>query len=224
MRLVRLRKLLFSSTKARYLECEPCRTHVALYRQSSCLLIHFYAVTMTDGQLPFLAPLSTPPTSAFDAIRYRHQACITCRRGKLRCDLDSDVPCQRCRTAGIACLFDETTARKRTTHSQRPAKRQKLQTLSNEISALKDTIASLDSRLQPSLHADVVEISPSGRLEQDGGDSRAGATTTHSNGADKDVTDGYHDLSAESLASPAIAVHVLMHPPRRGEPERYYTA
>ena len=150
----------------------------------------------------------------------RYRACRTCRRQKMRCDGRDGISCRRCLNAGVDCVFDKTTSRKRTSLAEGSAKRQKLQALTDEITALKAQVASLnDSQCQlEQEHAGPLLLPQCQEPEQP--DAGATISSSQTSADDKNEINICHTFSPENLSVPVTAVHVMMHPPLEGEPER----
>ena len=156
----------------------------------------------------------------------RYKACRMCRRQKMRCDANLNPPCRRCRNSGVDCVFDKTVDRKRIQNGriQKGAEGEQLKQLTAEVVSLRTRFASLTEIQHPSSPSESEFRSlrsESRSLAQSSG--IASRTTRHNNSESyQDAGLPCHQLSPESLATPVTAVHVMMHPPMRNEPERNF--
>ncbi|KAI1621763.1 hypothetical protein EDD37DRAFT_494991 [Exophiala viscosa] len=144
-----------------------------------------------------------------------YKACRTCRRQKMRCDGGDETSCQRCIRAGVECVFDKTASKRQSVTADGFAKRQKTQTLANEVAVLKTQVASLRQSQE------LRDPSASSPLE---GNQLRDTSVTHmealSPPPEQDETHISHSFSPENLGVPVTAVHAMIHPPIHGEPER----
>lgn len=149
-----------------------------------------------------------------------YKACRTCRRQKMRCDPGDGISCRRCLHTGVDCVFDKTTSRRRLSPAQSPAKRQKLQALTEEITALKAQVAKLNHSQRPvgPEHAEPLLLPQHQRPEQP--NPIVTVSSSEPSADENHEIDVCHTFSPENLSVPVTAVHVMMHPPLHGEPER----
>ncbi|KIW32240.1 uncharacterized protein PV07_03800 [Cladophialophora immunda] len=152
----------------------------------------------------------------------RYKACRTCRRQKMRCDGSDGIPCRRCLNARVPCVFDKTVMKRRNSPSDEAttAKRQNRQSLADEVAMLKDQIAILRRSHSCSAQETAEALSIAG--DQQSGRVNRGVTafSSQSGPGDDGKSDFGHTFSPENLGCPVSAVHVMMHPPLDGEPER----
>lgn len=135
----------------------------------------------------------------------RYKSCRICRKQKMRCD--GQEPCQRCRHSGTACIYDLGAGRRRkVTSSQHGHEGSSAQ--SRQIKLLTAEVRSLKSQLAHSL----LRPGPSSEYQDE--------TTEASTARTQAVTQDCENLSADDLAIPVTAVHVMIHPSPNGQPQR----
>ncbi len=149
----------------------------------------------------------------------RYKACRTCKRQKMRCVMaeGNSVLCLRCLNAGVQCVFDKAASRTRDSGVERPAKRQKLLALSQELDNLKAQMATISQSRTRLSHEDIRQLSSAEAGTQGVLDTVATPPSPLQHHND---TEDCPTFSPENLSVPVTAVHVMMHPPTGGEAER----
>lgn len=138
----------------------------------------------------------------------RLRSCRFCRKQKLRCDGTS--PCQRCRTAGTACVYDQRSARKHASVNKEsreatPAQSQQIEALSAQVHRLQTVVDSFRPMSSSSPAQTRTEQHP--------------IIGSNNNRASSQPPD-WQVLEPHDLEVPVTAVHVMTHPSPRGQPQR----
>ena len=145
----------------------------------------------------------------------RYKSCRICRRQKLRCDGGS--PCERCHLSGAACVYDVAAGRRRnpngsaTLRGANTSQADQVEYLSAQVQKLQQAVT--QSRGQGT-HRDPSSSSATAPLQP----YDAGRSTEHTTPA---APIDCEALSPDDLEQPVTAVHVMVHPNRRGTATRW---
>lgn len=146
----------------------------------------------------------------------RYKSCRICRRQKLRCDGGS--PCERCRLSGEACVYDIAAGRRRNPNGS-AALRGASSSQANQVEYLSAQVQRLQQAVIQSQGGDIHREAPSSSAAASLQPYDAGRSSTeHTTPA---APPDCEALSPDDLEQPVTAVHVMVHPNRRGTATRW---